>query len=136
MKHKRLVLIVSLVVVSVAGIGGLTMFMTNLRKNVAKTQKDMAALEKGLATFYFQKSRYPTAEEGINAGVKAWAVVLCSQSSSPQTCIDQPRKTPVDAWGREYRYRTDNPKHAVLSSAGADGEFDTTDDLRIHSPGN
>ncbi|MEX0793438.1 MAG: hypothetical protein WD045_09905 [Pirellulaceae bacterium] len=38
----------------------------------------------------------------------------------------------IDAWGNAVRYETEDNAHFAVRSAGADGKFDTTDDM-IHS---
>lgn len=134
MQRKQWAIVVLVAVGTLAVGGGVYRYMVNLRRGVAKTKLDLEAFQKGLAQFKFVKSRYPTAEEGLEAAVKAWAVVQCAQTTAPQKCIDQPRKVPLDAWDNPFRYRTDNPNHAVVTSAGPDGKFDTTDDLNLKSP--
>jgi general secretion pathway protein G len=135
MQRKRLMVLGTLAVVTLATAGALARYTLHLREGVAKTKADLEALERGLAQFKFVKSRYPTVDEGLAASVKAWAVLQCAQTTAPQACIDQPREVPKDAWGNAFRYRSDGPNHALVTSAGPDGEFDTHDDLHLVSKG-
>ena len=121
--------------VTLGAAGALARYTLNMREKAAKTKADLEALERGLSQFKFVKSRYPTVEEGLAASVKAWAVLQCAETSAPQQCIDQPRSIPKDAWGNAFRYRSDGPNHALVTSAGPDGEFDTGDDMHLVSKG-
>ena len=134
MSRKRILIVTAAVVATLGAAGGYALYLSNMREAVAKTKLDLEAFERGLAQYKFVKSRYPPAEEGLEASIKAWAVLQCAQTSAPQKCIDQPRRVPLDAWGNAFRYRTDSPTHAVVTSAGPDGKFETSDDLHLKSP--
>lgn len=134
MSRKRILVVTAVVVATLAAAGGMALYLSNMRRQVAKTKLDLESFQRGLAQYKFVKSRYPPPEEGLAAAMKAWAVVQCAQTSNPQGCIDQPRRVPADAWGNAFRYRTDSPTHAVVTSAGPDGKFETNDDLHLKSP--
>lgn len=133
MNRKRTLILATVGIVTVAIGAGMTWYLSRLRKAVATTKNTLESLDKGLAQYKFVKSAYPTKEEGLAAAVRAWAVLQCAQTSAPQTCIDQPRQVPKDGWGHDFRYTTDGPQHALVTSAGPDGEFDTSDDMHLVS---
>lgn len=73
------------------------------------------------------------------AAYKADCSALPSEAGGVRALIDNPGATewhgpylrgdvPVDAWGKEFRYRISNDK-PVVESAGPDGTFGTPDDL-------
>ncbi len=81
----------------------------------------MQAILVGLGIYKQDCGDLPTQEQGLRAlasdpGTKGW-----------QGPYVQP--LPLDGWGRAFRYKTEGTEFE-LSSAGADGRFDTRDDIR------
>jgi len=75
-------------------------------------------LHQALELYRFDTGRYPTEEEGL-------AVLLKPDRSGRNGYMAD---LPLDPWGKAYRYRLIDGK-PVIDSAGADGIFDTADNV-------
>jgi general secretion pathway protein G len=77
-------------------------------------------LYQALELYRFDMGRYPNEEEGP-------AVLLKPDGSGRSGYVDA---LPLDPWGKAYRSRliAGNP---AIDSAGADGIFDTADDVTV-----
>lgn len=86
----------------------------------AKGRYDLQALVDCIRMFRWRESRLPELEE------------LTSSIAHGERLLD---RLPLDPWGREYRLmKNGDGSTVIVSSAGADGTFDTADDLRRHHP--
>lgn len=87
---------------------------------ISATRAEIAALSTALDIYQSDCGRYPTTEQGLkplfkSPGIAGWR--------GPYL-----RKVPLDGWGRELRYVSTNGQFQLLS-AGADGAFQTADDI-------
>ncbi len=93
--------------------------------NETAAKSDIATLKLQLDAFEIDNQRYPTSDEGLKALVEKPAGDLPGWK---KPYID---KLPNDPWGHPYIYRCpgNNGKDYDLSSAGADGQEGTADDI-------
>ena len=84
------------------------------------THATLACYQTALSMYYVDCGKFPSEAEGLQA--------LQSVPAVPNWNGPYLRGMPLDAWGRPLRYRLPDGKPTV-ESAGADGRFDTGDDV-------
>jgi len=90
------------------------------------TRATISALRTATAVYRIDTGEYPDQEQGL-------AVLIQSPGiTNWQGPYIDGGEIPADAWGRPYMYSLSNGI-PVISSAGADGQFDTIDDVDNNS---
>ena len=86
---------------------------------------DIKAIDDALDVFEQDNERYPTSEEGLQS-------LMAAPSNCPNWKGPYLKKLPQDPWGHAYIYRfpgQHTPNSPDISSAGADGQEGTSDDI-------
>ena len=94
---------------------------------IAATQADIKAnIPTALKLYELDNGNFPGSEEGLNA-------LLTKPYSANNWNGPYLEKKPLDAWGREYKYKSPGEHRTAdydLSSSGKDGQEGTTDDVK------
>ena len=87
---------------------------------VAKTKKDLRALQTDLKLYRLDNYRYPTTDQGLEALVEKPSVEPLPPAYRKGGYLE---RMPKDAWGRPYLYLSPGVHGEVdISSLGADGQ--------------
>ena len=122
----EMVLVLAIIALLVGGAIGLLSGVQDRAKEV-RVQADFSAIESALSIYESKSLRLPTTAQGLKALVEQPTI-----APIPRNWGRQMDMVPLDPWGLEYGYRFPGTKRVGkfdLISAGADGIFDTADDL-------
>ena len=90
------------------------------------TRVTIVSLQTATALYQIECGAYPAEQEGLSA------LVLSPGNTNWHGPYVDGDKIPTDAWGNPFSYRLSNGL-PVIVSAGADGQFDTDDDVNKDS---
>ncbi|MGK0185922.1 MAG: general secretion pathway protein G [Verrucomicrobiales bacterium] len=122
----EMVLVLAIIALLVGGAIGLLGGVQDHAKEL-RVKGDFSAIESAIQVYESKSLRRPTTAQGLKALVDKPTV-----APIPRNWGRQMDMVPLDPWGLEYGYRspgTKRPGKFDLISAGADGIFDTPDDL-------
>jgi general secretion pathway protein G len=110
-----------LVVVAILGILG-TIAITNVTEHIKKTNETAAkasvdSLRGAVTTYYINNKKMPTSLQQLIEGTDEKPPILEGGEGAL-----------LDPWDNEYKYEQ-HGKRFTITSAGADGEFGTEDDI-------
>ncbi len=120
-----------MVVIVILGILG-SLVVPNLMGNKSKADRqkvlsDLSTLESALDMYRLDNVNYPTAEQGLEALVRAPEAAPQPRQYPEGGYI---RRLPKDPWGEAYQYRLPGKHGRVdMYSAGPDRQIDTDDDI-------
>jgi general secretion pathway protein G len=113
----ELLLVLSIIGI-LAGATAVALLRTGERANVKATEVGLDTIKGALTDYRFSVGSFPTTQEGLQVLVPNYLEQRALQ----------------DPWKRQYLYTAptgDPNKPFMLSSAGPDGEFGTTDDINV-----
>lgn len=130
-KQRGFTLLEIMVVIVILGLLA-SFIIPNLMGNKDKADRqkavsDIVALENALDMYRLDNGRYPTQQQGLSA-----LIAKPTLSPIPRNYPEEGylRRLPQDPWGSDYQLRNPGKTSKIdIMSAGADGEFDTDDDI-------
>ncbi len=121
--------IIEILIVIALMAGIMAVLVTKLLDRNEEAKTDLTSIALGqlsddLKIYKLNNNHFPTTEEGLQALVEAPA----SATRTWKGPYIDPEKI-NDPWGKPLQYELVNFKNFKITSAGADGEFETSDDV-------